>query len=231
MGVLQNKAKTPLFSVEERVKMLGEATKDMENVNISDWQYNMTNTNDRDYPGLIVSEGRDLYLSVKDYNIDTATTIIKGAPSNFDELAGITTSGVETGGVVSISSSTVDYLSPDSGYRSYKNQATYEGRDADSLRNNSTRYYYNVPEIIETALNANGGVVLKDGAISSPEELMIFGLTNYAHGHIRHFFVVDTGTNYNNILNTKTLIHLNTHILLLLFRMQFSYRLFLRISL
>ena len=174
----------------------------MENVNISDWQYNMTNTILEDYPGLIVSEGKVLYLSVKDYNIDTATTIIKGAPSNFDELAGLTTSGVETGGVVSISSSTVDYLSPDSGYRSYKNQATYEGRDADSLRNNSTRYYYNVPEIIETALNANGGVVLKDGVISSPEELMIFGLTNYAHGHIKPFFVVDTGTNYNNILNT-----------------------------
>ena len=34
VGVLQNKAKTPLFSVEERVKMLDEATKDMENVKI-----------------------------------------------------------------------------------------------------------------------------------------------------------------------------------------------------
>ena len=34
VGVLYNKAKIPLFSVEERVKMLGEATKDMENVKI-----------------------------------------------------------------------------------------------------------------------------------------------------------------------------------------------------
>ena len=34
VGVLYNKAKIPLFSVEERVKMLGEATKDMDNVKI-----------------------------------------------------------------------------------------------------------------------------------------------------------------------------------------------------
>lgn len=32
IGVLNNSAKTPLFSVEERVKMLEEATKDMPNV-------------------------------------------------------------------------------------------------------------------------------------------------------------------------------------------------------
>ena len=32
VGVLQNKAKTPLFSVEERVKMLGEVTKEIKNV-------------------------------------------------------------------------------------------------------------------------------------------------------------------------------------------------------
>lgn len=34
VGVLNNKAKTPLFSVEERVKMLEEATKDIDNVRI-----------------------------------------------------------------------------------------------------------------------------------------------------------------------------------------------------
>lgn len=34
VGVLNNKAKTPLFSVEERVKMLDEVTKDMPNVKI-----------------------------------------------------------------------------------------------------------------------------------------------------------------------------------------------------
>lgn len=34
VGVLNNKAKTPLFSVEERVKMLCEVTKDIENVKI-----------------------------------------------------------------------------------------------------------------------------------------------------------------------------------------------------
>ena len=34
VGVLNNKSKIPLFSVEERVKMLCEVTKDMENVKI-----------------------------------------------------------------------------------------------------------------------------------------------------------------------------------------------------
>ncbi len=34
VGVLNNKAKTPLFSVEERVKMLEDVTKDMPNVKI-----------------------------------------------------------------------------------------------------------------------------------------------------------------------------------------------------
>ena len=34
VGVLNNKAKTPLFSVEERVKMLEEVTKDFPNVKI-----------------------------------------------------------------------------------------------------------------------------------------------------------------------------------------------------
>ena len=34
VGVLYNKAKIPLFSVEERVKMLVEATKDLDNVKI-----------------------------------------------------------------------------------------------------------------------------------------------------------------------------------------------------
>ena len=34
VGVLENNAKTPLFSVEERVKMLEEATKDLSNVKI-----------------------------------------------------------------------------------------------------------------------------------------------------------------------------------------------------
>ncbi len=34
IGVLNNRAKTPLFSVEERVKMLEEVTKDIPNVEV-----------------------------------------------------------------------------------------------------------------------------------------------------------------------------------------------------
>ncbi len=38
VGVLNNKAKTPLFSVEERVRMLEEVTKDLKNVKIVSFQ-------------------------------------------------------------------------------------------------------------------------------------------------------------------------------------------------
>ena len=38
VGVLNNKAKMPLFSVEERVNILKEATKDMKNVKVESFQ-------------------------------------------------------------------------------------------------------------------------------------------------------------------------------------------------
>ena len=38
VGVLNNNAKTPLFSVEERVKMLREATKDLKNVKVEEFE-------------------------------------------------------------------------------------------------------------------------------------------------------------------------------------------------
>ena len=38
VGVLKNNANTPLFSVEERVKMLKEATKELENVQVVEFE-------------------------------------------------------------------------------------------------------------------------------------------------------------------------------------------------
>ena len=38
VGVLKNNAKTPLFSVEERVKMLREATKELRNVKVVEFE-------------------------------------------------------------------------------------------------------------------------------------------------------------------------------------------------
>ena len=38
VGVLNNNAKTPLFSVEERVKMLREATKELKNVKVVEFE-------------------------------------------------------------------------------------------------------------------------------------------------------------------------------------------------
>ena len=55
VSVLNNKAKTPLFSVEERVKILEEATKDMPNVKIDS------------FSGLLIdyAEAHDLHIAVR----------------------------------------------------------------------------------------------------------------------------------------------------------------------
>ena len=41
VGVLHNSAKSPLFSVEERVKILTKATKDIPNVAVTDFEYEL----------------------------------------------------------------------------------------------------------------------------------------------------------------------------------------------
>ncbi len=55
VGVLNNKAKTPLFSVEERVKILKEATKDLPNVKVES------------FTGLLIDYARekDIHVSVR----------------------------------------------------------------------------------------------------------------------------------------------------------------------
>lgn len=55
VSVLNNKAKTPLFSVEERVKILEEATKDLPNVQIDS------------FSGLLIDYARenDLHVAVR----------------------------------------------------------------------------------------------------------------------------------------------------------------------
>lgn len=52
VSVLNNTSKTPLFSVEERVKMLKEATKDIPNVQIDS------------FSGLLIDHARDLDVHV-----------------------------------------------------------------------------------------------------------------------------------------------------------------------
>ena len=52
VGVLNNKAKTPLFSVEERVKMLCEVTRDMKNVKVVPFE------------GLLIEFAKQMYAKV-----------------------------------------------------------------------------------------------------------------------------------------------------------------------
>ena len=78
VGVLNNKAKMPLFSVEERVKMLEEVTKDLPNVKIIP------------FDGLLVDFVRDMDASVVirglraitdfEYELQMAQTNYKLAP-------------------------------------------------------------------------------------------------------------------------------------------------------
>ena len=55
VAVLDNKAKSPLFSVEERVKMIREATKDLPNVKVES------------FSGLLIdyAKSKDIHVSVR----------------------------------------------------------------------------------------------------------------------------------------------------------------------
>ena len=84
VGVLNNKAKTPLFSVEERVKILKEATKDMPNVKIDS------------FSGLLINYAaeNDLHIAVRglraitdfEYELQIAQTNSKLSNGELDTI-------------------------------------------------------------------------------------------------------------------------------------------------
>jgi len=84
VGVLNNKAKTPLFSVEERVKILKEATKDMPNVKVDS------------FSGLLINYAaeNDLHIAVRglraitdfEYELQIAQTNSKLSNGDLDTI-------------------------------------------------------------------------------------------------------------------------------------------------
>lgn len=84
VGVLNNKAKTPLFSVEERVKILKEATKDIPNVKIDS------------FSGLLINYAaeNDLHIAVRglraitdfEYELQIAQTNSKLSNGELDTI-------------------------------------------------------------------------------------------------------------------------------------------------
>ncbi|MCM1268124.1 MAG: pantetheine-phosphate adenylyltransferase [Bacteroidales bacterium] len=84
VSVLNNKTKTPLFSVEERVKMLEEATKDLPNVTIDS------------FSGLLVDYARekDIHVAVRglraftdfEYELQIAQTNHKYSAGKLDTM-------------------------------------------------------------------------------------------------------------------------------------------------
>ena len=84
VSVLNNKGKTPLFSVEERVKILEEATKDIPNVQVES------------FSGLLVdyAAANDIYVSVRglraitdfEYELQIAQTNAKLSGGKLDSV-------------------------------------------------------------------------------------------------------------------------------------------------
>ena len=166
----------------------------MENIIIN--SFSLEAGNYKDNSGLLIGYGQYLYLSIKNYDIDTDNTIISKVNNNFDEIVGKNIiRPQEEGGIVSISSSDSNKnLVAGNGYKSYVNQASYTGTagvSAQTINNSATRYYYDIPEILKKAGDDNGKVVLSDKIISSPEELMDWHLINYSTGYIKKYFVID----------------------------------------
>lgn len=168
----------------------------LDKINISNFNMNIFNPR---YNGLLIGTSYNAYVSVKDYHIDTDTTIISGMDvSSFDEISGWSIYNENSGGIVSISSSYGKYLVKDS-YKTYKNQATYKNSSADKINNQWTRYYYNIPKIMADAVTkAGNGKVLTDNEINNEEELMIWHLLNYGYGGVKSYFTVDN-QNYGNL--------------------------------
>ncbi len=84
VSVLNNKVKTPLFSVEERVKILKEATKDIPNVQVDS------------FTGLLINYARenDIHVAVRglraitdfEYELQTAQTNRKLSDGKLDTI-------------------------------------------------------------------------------------------------------------------------------------------------
>lgn len=84
VSVLDNQAKTPLFSVDERVKMLREVTKDIDNVEIDSFQ------------GLLVdyAKGKNIHIAIRglravtdfEYELQIAQTNKKLSDGSLDTI-------------------------------------------------------------------------------------------------------------------------------------------------
>ena len=79
VGVLNNKAKTPLFSVEERVKMLKEVTKDLDNIRIVPFDGLLVEFASRMNAGLVIRGLRA--ITDFEYELQMAQTNHKLEPS------------------------------------------------------------------------------------------------------------------------------------------------------
>lgn len=178
---------------------------------------NVTSLQTGSYCGLLVAEAAQLYLSVKDYDVQNTTVVERSANKAFDEIAGASkqrnTDGSRIlydsfteskGGVVSISKTGIAKSLLLSDYKSYQNSASYTiggaALETEEITDKAVRYYYDIPEIVDP-LRAGD---LLDHTISTPEELVRFHLLQYSVSTLNSYFVTETEQS-----KVKTLVNQN----------------------
>lgn len=144
---------------------------------------------------MLVCQGAQLYLSVPmDAYILTNNTITLSNTNNyFDELVGNTNPTASTGGIVSITTKTVDAKTIDTGSTcdTYVNQ-TKNGTT--EWVNPNARYYYNLENIF-------GNEALTDGTVNSPAKLMLWSIRHYAAANLLTYFPAGATNNLYTITN------------------------------
>ncbi len=135
------------------------------------------NTSGVDNCALFVRDGQYLYLSVKDYVVESGVALSNYSGTCFDELVGFNRGGSDEnhGGIVSISSSSGKYLGKGgSSYQSYDAKV-----GATDKKNTETRYYYDLDTLVYPAASDDYAV------LDSPEDIMIWHLLHYVNPNIR----------------------------------------------
>lgn len=138
-----------------------------------------------DQCGLLVRDGRYLYLNIKDYQVADGVHLELYRGSYFDELVGFTKGGDDSyhGGIVSIESgSDTYYLGRNSTeYQSYQNgHVVNESAKAINKTNPNTRYYYDLSKM-----------TLPDdfSTLDSPDDVLAWHVLHYANESIRKCIV------------------------------------------
>lgn len=139
--------------------------------------------------GLIVRDGRYLYLDVKDYTVAEGVTLKNYTGEWFDELVGFNKGGdnAECGGIVtlrngagnSLGKADAAYYSYGYGYHVVDETGAYVKKT-----NSNTRYYYDLHQLDYS---------VDFQTMDSPEDVMVWHLMHYANDYIINYCMENNG--------------------------------------